>query len=514
MRVALVFNPFSYKVHEENLRVVQKYFGLFPPLSLAWVAAIVRRAGHEAVIVDARTLDLTRQDTAAILKDYRPDVIGAMMTTYMFPETLSWLRYLRSELAASGLRPKVLIGGYNLRVYPEESVLHPEIDFGCREHAYHTVPALLRELERPAPDLGSVPGLVWKKGGAVVINPHPEPIDFDLFPAPARDLLPNELYAEFPTQRKNFTVMVTSLGCPFRCSFCEAGGTPYSPRSPKTVVDEIEECVRRHGVGEIDIFDYDFTAQRQRVLDICEGVVERGIDVSWACRSRVDTVDRGLLEAMARAGCGRIYWGIEHGDQEVLDRLGKKISLEKIRETVALSRGAGIQNLGFFLVGVPGETEESIARTVDFARSLRLDYAQFSKLLAKPGTGLWQDMKKRGWRDYWADWVSGREADRELPRPWLAGLDGERLDALTHEAYLRFSSGPAFILRHLLMCRSLGELLRKVLAYGDMALGRLVRRTGAFRIHHENPVATLLYRRRFKRGRRPAGLVGLLDERG
>ncbi|MFA6316140.1 MAG: radical SAM protein [Elusimicrobiota bacterium] len=496
MRVALVFNPFSYKVHEENLRAVQKYFGLFPPLSLAWVASMVRKAGHEVIIVDCRTLDLTKQDAASILKSWRPDVIGAMMTTYMFPETLSWLAYLRSELSACGMRPKVLVGGYNLRVYPVESLSHPEIDFGCLEHAYHTVPALLRELERPYPDLESVPGLVWKRGGSVVVNPHPQAVDFDLFPNPARDLLPNELYAEFPTQRKNFTVMVTSLGCPRRCAFCEAGGTPYAPRSPKTVLDEMQECVGRHGVREIDIFDYDFTAGRQRLLDICAGIVERGLDVTWACRSRVDNMDAGLLSVMAGAGCRRIYWGIEHGSQETLDRLGKGIRLETVRETLSLSRRAGIQNLGFFLVGVPGETEASAEATAAFSRSLDLDYAQFSKLLAKPGTGLWRDMKAGGWRDYWADWVAGREIDRELPRPWLSGLTSERLDRLAHEAYLKFAFRPSLILRHLAACRSWAELLRKVLAFLDMALGRLLpRRQGAFRIHHENPAAASLRRR-------------------
>ncbi|MBI5882436.1 MAG: radical SAM protein [Elusimicrobia bacterium] len=507
MRVALVFNPFSYKVHEENLRVVQKYFGLFPPLSLAWVAAMVRKAGHDVIIVDCRTLDLSKQDAASILKRWRPDVIGAMMTTYMFPETLGWLAYLRSELESCGMRPKVLVGGYNLRVYPRESVGHPEIDFGCLEHAYHTVPALLRELERPYPDLESVPGLVWKRGGRVVINPHPQAVDFDLFPNPARDLLPNELYAEFPTQRKNFTVMVTSLGCPRRCAFCEAGGTPYAPRSPKTVLDEMQECRERHGIREIDIFDYDFTAGRRRVLDICAGIAARKLDVTWACRSRVDNMDAGLLDAMAQAGCRRIYWGIEHSSQETLDSLGKGIRLSAVREMLTRSRRAGIQNLGFFLVGVPGETEASVAATAAFARSLDLDYAQFSKLLAKPGTGLWRDMKRRGWRDYWADWVAGREIDRELPRPWLDGLDGERLDRVTHDAYLKFALRPAFLLRHLLACRSMAEVLRKTLAFFDMMLGKLrPMRRGAFRIHHENPAATFLRRWSVARqGRVPAG---------
>jgi radical SAM superfamily enzyme YgiQ (UPF0313 family) len=219
MKIALIFNPFSYKAHEENLRVVQKYFGLFPPLSLAWVASIIRESGNDAIIIDARTLRLTPDDVARRLYVYKPDMIGFMMTTYMFPETLEWIKYLKKRLLDNNIKVKVFIGGYNLRVYPKESLSHQEIDFGCYEHAYYTVPALLSALEKKNPCFDHVPGLIWKKNNSIVVNPHPQQIDFNLFPFPARDLLPNELYAEFPTQRKNFTVMVTSLGCPMPAIF-------------------------------------------------------------------------------------------------------------------------------------------------------------------------------------------------------------------------------------------------------------------------------------------------------
>ncbi|RKX92350.1 MAG: hypothetical protein DRP84_10150, partial [Spirochaetes bacterium] len=202
MKLALVFNPFKYKVHEENIRVVQKYFGLFPPLSLAWVAAIAEKAGHQVILVDARTLELSKEETLEILKSFKPDIMGFMMTTYMFPDTLEWIKFLKASLSIP-----VVIGGYNLRVYPRESLFHPEIDFGVVEHAYYTIPALFEELEKEEPDFDNVPGLVYKKNGKIIITPHPQRIIFDDFPAPARHLLPNELYAEFPTERRNFTVM-------------------------------------------------------------------------------------------------------------------------------------------------------------------------------------------------------------------------------------------------------------------------------------------------------------------
>jgi anaerobic magnesium-protoporphyrin IX monomethyl ester cyclase len=488
MKLALVFNPFSYKAHEENLRIVQKYFGLFPPLSLAWVAAIIRRAGHEVIIIDARTLRLSMKEVADKLAAYKPDVIGSMMTTYMFPETLSWLVYLKKNLAGRGLAVKTLIGGYNLRAYPVESMSHKEIDFGCVEHAYYTVPALLDELQSGRFHFGDVPGLAWKKNGEVIINPHPQKIHFDQFPNPARDLLPNDLYAEFPTQRKNFTVMITSLGCPFKCTFCEAGGVPYNPRSAATVIAEIQECYKQYGVREIDIFDYEFTADRQRVRDICAGIREKGLDITWACRSRIDTVDRELLAEMSAAGCRRIYWGIEHGCQQVLDGLHKGITLEQVEKTIAMSKGAGIQNLGFFLIGVPGETKQSVRETLDFAKKLDLEYVQFSKLLAKPGTGAWKEMVAGGWRDYWADWVLGKEKDRVLPRPWLTTMKNDDVNTMAHWAYVKYHSRAGFLLRHAFRCQTPGEFFRKLLAYVEMVFFQenIARPAKRFRAYSDN----------------------------
>ncbi len=462
MKLALVFNPFSYKLHEENLRIVQRYFGLFPPLSMGWVAAIAERAGHDVKLIDARTLRLTPEEVARYLKPWKPDVIGSMMTTYMFRETLGWLEYLRKELD----NPKVLVGGYNLRVYPTESVTPEAIDFGCFNSAYHTVPRLLEELEGGR-NFDDVPGLVYKRNGEIVQTPYgPEP-DFDDYPNPARHLLPNELYAEFPTERKNFTVMVTSKGCPMGCTFCEAGRTPYNPRSVETVLNEIQECYDEYGIREIDVFDYEFCIDRKRTMGISKGIQERGLDILWACRSRIDTVDDELLREMAAAGCGRIYYGIESGSQETLDQVNKGITLEQIRETIRLTKKHGIRALGFFLIGCPGETRRDIKRTVKFAKSLNLDYVQFSKLTAKPLTNLWRDLVKESGYDYWREYILGNVEEQPLPRPWT-DLTNEEIDEIAHKAYVSYHSRPMFLLKHALKLRSWSEFKRKFFAFLEM----------------------------------------------
>jgi anaerobic magnesium-protoporphyrin IX monomethyl ester cyclase len=462
MNVALIFNPFSYKLHEENLRIVQRYFGLFPPLSLAWVAAIAEKAGHNVTLIDARTLRLSKEEVADRLREFKPDIMGFMMTTYMFRETLEWIKFLKAQI-----RVPVMVGGYNLRVYPEESITPGEIDFGCVNSAFYTVPALLSELEGKG-RFADVPGLVYKSNGTIMTTPpYPEVEDFDQYRNPARHLLPNDLYAEFPTERRNFTVLVTSKGCPRGCLFCEAGRTPYNPRSPETVVTEIEECYWKYGIREFDIFDYEFVISRKRAVAICKGLQEKNLDLIWACRARIDSVNEELLREMKKAGCNRIYYGIESGVQEILDRLNKGITLSHIRETISLTKQMGIRALGFFLIGNPGETTEHLKQTLKFAKSLDLDYIQFSKLTAKPLTPLWKDLCTRSGYDYWREYILGNAKEHPLPRPW-SQFTNDEIDALAKQAYVSYHSRPSFLLKSTLKIRSWEEFRRKFFAFLEM----------------------------------------------
>jgi radical SAM superfamily enzyme YgiQ (UPF0313 family) len=485
MRLGLVFNPFSYKLHEENLKIVQRFFGLFPPLSLAWVAGIAEKAGHEVTIIDARTLRLSREDVLDRLRQFAPDVIGFMMTTYMYRETLEWIQYLKKNLNVP-----VIVGGYNLRVYPRESVAPPEIDFGVVEHAYYTLPKLFEELAGHR-RFGDVPGLVYKQNSKTIVTPHEMPIDFDKFPSPARHLLPNELYAEFPTERRNFTVMVTSLGCPRQCGFCEAGGTLYGPRRPETVVAEIEECYTKYGVREIDIFDYEFPIFRDRTLEICRLLKEKKLDLEWACRARVDSVDEQLLREMKDAGCRRIYYGIESGVQEILDRVNKGVALRKVEETVRMTKEMGMRPLGFFLVGAPGDTRETVKQTVKFAKRLDLDYVQFSKTLAKPLTPLWKQVVEKTGYDYWREYILGNVSDQALPRPWTE-LTNEEIDRLARRAYLKFHLRPGFLIRSVLRVRSWSEFKRKFRALCEMLFRqeRVSKADETFAAYDENAIGS------------------------
>ena len=494
MRFACVFNPFKYKLHEENLRVVQRYFGLFPPLSMAWVCSIAERAGHDALLIDARTLRLTKEDVLDRLKQWKPDILGFMMTTYMFRETLEWARFLKKNLNVP-----VIIGGYNLRVYPNESVSMDGPDFGCFNSAYYTVPRLFEELAGRR-HFNDVPCLIYKENGQIKMTPYGREPNFNDYPNPARHLLPNELYAEFTTERKNFTVMVTSKGCPNGCLFCEAGHTPYNPRSPETVINEIKECYSRYNIREIDFFDYDFCVDRKRIEAICDGIIKSSLDIAWACRTRIDYVDETLLRKMKAAGCSRIYFGIESGVQEILDCLNKGINLQQIRDAIEATKGAGIKALGFFLVGSPGETKETFSKTVKFAKSLELDYVQFSKLTAKPLTPYWQQMVQNNGSDYWREYILGNIEEKPLPRPWTS-LTNEEIDSMAKKAYMMYHCRPIFLLRHTLQVKSWSEFQRKFFAFIEMMFRQELVSTPDenFVAYPENKSKLFLYKKKFKK---------------
>jgi radical SAM superfamily enzyme YgiQ (UPF0313 family) len=468
MKIALVSNPFSYEAHEENLKTVQRFFGLFPPLSLAWVAAIAEESGHRAIIIDARTLGLSMQQTAELLKEFKPDLIGFTITTYAYRETLSWIKYIKKEVGGP-----IAVGGFGVGLYPQETLLPEEIDYGFVGQVNRSLPALLDQLSGEK-DFSKIPGLIYKEQGVIKFNPKEEAaFDFDKLPFPARHLLPNELYSSFPTKKHNFTVMVTSFGCPHRCIFCNVALQPYAPRSVEVVLREIEECYHKHDVREIDFFDYEFTVLRARVMQICKGIIEKKLDISWSCRSRVDSVDEELLSCMKAAGCSRIYYGIESGDQQILDNLKKDITVSRIKETIQLTQKRGIKTLGFFMFGSPGETQESIHATIQFAKELNLDFVQFARFTAKPGTLIYENMSRQDEADYWKEFVLGKAEAKALDRPWTE-LGTDEIDAAVRRAYLSFYSRPAFLFRALWEVKTIRELKRKAFAFLEMLFNRQV----------------------------------------
>jgi len=472
MKLALVFAPYSHKRFEENIFVVDEDFGVFPPINVAYAAAIAEQAGHTVRIFDANALmrlgKATEGQLLREIADFAPDAVGLYFSTYMFRDTLRWARSLKLLIGCP-----VIAGGINCLVYPRETLAHPEIDYIVAGHANESLPRLLAAIDGGGP-IDGIEGVGCKIDGQLVLNlPPANPrVDFEAFPLPARHLLDNGLYYSFISQRKNFTIALTTLGCSYDCNFCAIAPLPRGARSPDNVLAEVREVRERYEVREIDFFDANFLTPSTRTRQILEGLASAPADMEFSCRARIDNIDASIATALRRARVRQVYLGIESSDPAILKLLHKRTQPSNARNAVELLKREGIRPLGFFMLGSPGETLTTAMRTILFAMSLGLDYAQFSRTIAKPNTPLHTRLLSVSGEDYWRDWVSGTAPERRLPSPWTE-LTETQIELLTKLAYFMFYYRPGYVTRALGRVRSPQEFSRSARTAARMLLKSL-----------------------------------------
>jgi len=461
-RVSLVYPSYGVTKNEPGVRTVKEYYGVFPSLSLLYVAGVLESMGLEVQFLDANARQMSVDETIKEMEAFRPDLVGYTITTYLFYQSLDWIRRIKESLPVP-----VVVGGIHVGIYPRETMSHEAIDYGIAGEAEVALPPFIEALSGNR-SLQSVKGLCFRMNGGVRLNaPVPFLADIDRAPFPARHLVDNGLYYSFISRYRNFTPMITSRGCPFHCIFCEQGGKPFRPRSAENVLGEMEECIKAFQVKEFDFFDSSFTSNEQRVLQICEGLKKREVRCYWAFRSRIDLVTKRMLRALQGTGCMRIYYGIESGDPAILKTLRKETDLSKIKQTVRLTREAGIDTFGYFMFGSPGETEETIDRTIRFSLKLDLTYAQYSKVTPMPATALYEMIMKEKGHDFWREYILDETKDIYMPRLGT-DLDEEEIQAFVRKAYLHFYARPRYILRALRRVKSFHEIKKSAMAFLSM----------------------------------------------
>jgi len=300
----------------------------------------------------------------------------------------------------------------------------------------------------------------------VIHNPD-QPLlkDIDRLPFPARDLLPNERYSAPFARHVPFGLIITARGCPFQCVYCATRGyygNTWRPRGVENVINELKEMVEIYGLKDIGFWDDTFTINRKRVIAICQRIIEEKLNIQWICLSRVDTVDPEILSWMKKAGCYQIQFGVESGDEEVLRRLGKNITIGQIKSAFQWSREAGIESAAFFMLGNPGETEKSVRKTINLALELPATYASFNINTPYPGCELFDQIKDQldgDWNHFDAKHAS-----------YQSGFDKKGLEKYIREAYRRFYYRPKYLFKSLLKVRSPGDLSRHIKAAWDVLL--------------------------------------------
>ena len=428
---------------------------LYPPIELAHVAALLEEEGHEVVILDADGRGHGPDEALAAIVAEQPGLVCLDSSSTSLDQDLALARRTRESLGVP-----VAILGSQVTFTPGEIFSAENVDVVVRGEPERTV-AELAERVASGGSLEGVAGTTWKRAdGEIIHEEEREKIsDLDSLPIPARHLLDNSIYS-FPGLDGPVTTVKSSRGCPLDCSFCGytlAQGLRFRFRSPEHVLSELVDLHRNHGLRHVVFRDPIFTTRKDRVHEICDGILREGLDLEWQCETAVKTLDRPLIEKMAAAGCRHISLGVESGNQEIQKKhCGNKLSnLDQAHEVFRACRDNGIETRAFCMIGFPEETPEMAEETISLVDSLDPDQVQFCAVTAYPGTPLYELL--RGERDFDYATMTGFQA--------LEGneyMTAQEIEAKIREAYRRFYRRPKRLVREL---RSPSRLAARVSRY-------------------------------------------------
>ncbi|RZN57022.1 MAG: radical SAM protein [Candidatus Methanomethylicota archaeon] len=443
MKITLIHPPSSMDI--ETISVL----GLrAPPLGLAYIAAVLEKEGYDVDIIDATALGLSFKELGNELKKRNPDVIGVTSITPTIYDAMKTID-IAKEYCPNAI---TVMGGCHITALPEETLLEcPNLDIGVIGEGEATIIDLLKAIENKK-DLSEVDGIIYRKDGKIKRNKPRKLIEnLNEIPFPARHLLPLDRYTVLG-ERVKLGNILTSRGCPFNCIFCSSSqfyGRKFRARSPKNVVDEIEEVVNKYKIKSIEIVDDNFTVDKKRAWEIAKEIIDRKLDIWWACGSRVDLITKELLQIFKKAGCGVIYYGIESGSERILKILKKGISLEQAKRAIKWAKEVGMEVVGSFIIGTPGETKEDVMKTIRFAIDSGLDFAQFTTMTPYPGTEIYEIAKRENLlvtKD-WSKFTTIKPIMRTKE------LSIEEISSLISFAYRKFYLRASFIFRQIIKGR-------------------------------------------------------------
>lgn len=445
MRVLLIYPPISKQ--ERYSSAIGNAGGDQIPLGVFYLAAYLRAHGHEVMVVDGEARGLDCGQIAAIAEAFGPGLVGISSTTVAFHRALEVSEAIRQ------CRPDtpIVLGGPHVSSNASHAMSFSVFDYGILGEGEAALEELARVLET-AGSPGDIPGLAWRDGEQLSINP-PRKLQesLDLLPFPAYDLIPDlSVYRPPPCNYQKAPVVnvITSRGCPNQCTFCDRSvfGQRVRQRSAGNIAEEIALLVSTYGVREIAFVDDTFTIRPQRIRELFAILEEERISFPWTCMSRVDTVDEDLLRFMRDHGCWHISFGIESGNEAILQQIKKRISLPQARQVIGWCVKLGIRTKGFFIVGHPGETEETIEQTIRCALDLPLDDIVATLNTPIPGSPQYAEIEAWGTLDA-TDW-----SQFNYWRPVFVpkGLSHEMLLARHREFYRRFYFRPRILWRYFL----------------------------------------------------------------
>jgi anaerobic magnesium-protoporphyrin IX monomethyl ester cyclase len=386
----LVVNPPAYNKKDfiregRCMQTKSSWAALWMPLSLCYISAMLRKDGHEVQLIDCIAEKMNESKFLDLCREFVPEMVVLNTAIPSIPGDMKTASAIKATLPAA----KIAIVGMFPSLYEKECLERfQQIDFAIMDEPEWAVSDLASALSGNKA-LEKVRGLIFRKVKEIIVNERQNlwENNLDDLPFPARDLLNNDAY-RLPTNRKRFTLLSVGRGCSEKCIYCVANlyyGKRFRKRSVESVIREIEECTEKYDIRNFLFWGESFTTDPEYGAAICDEIIKRNINIIWSSTSRVDTLNKTLLDKMKRAGCILLGLGIESYNQEVLNRARKRITVEQIDAAVDMVRSVGIKSMGHFVFGLPGDTRESAFKTIDFA-CRNLSFAQFYCAIPYPKT--------------------------------------------------------------------------------------------------------------------------------
>ncbi|MCS7121494.1 MAG: B12-binding domain-containing radical SAM protein [Archaeoglobaceae archaeon] len=422
-----------------SVEVVERLDISTPPLGLCYLASCLREAGFKVKIIDDLVEKLNFEELIKKIKN--AIMVGITSTTPTFNSALNYAKKIKEKLSTF-----IILGGVHVTFKPYDA-MKSYVDAVCIGEGEETIVEVAERVEA-GKNLEGVKGIFYREGEKIIENqPRKFIEDLDRIPFPAYDLISLEKYTVLGKRLRSFP-MITSRGCPFSCNYCSSSlfmGKKFRARSAKNVVDEIEWLVNDFKARSIAFSDDTFTLNKKRVEEICKEIKNRGLEISWSCSSRVDTVDEDTIKIMKEAGCKAIYFGVESASERILKYYKKRISVEKAFKAVNLAKKYKITTICSFIVGAPDETKEEMEKTLKLAIDLDPNYAQFSVLTPYPGTEIYEEARSKGLL------LTENYDEYTAAKPVLSNfyLKPEEISEFLKKCYLKFYLRPKFLFREL-----------------------------------------------------------------
>lgn len=419
-----------------------------PPLGLCYLASSARKQGYRTRIIDAPALNLDLARTVSETAQTGAELIGITASTVSLNRALELAKALRQNR----IKVPLIIGGPHVSSMPRETLEEcPEFEIGVINEGEYTLPEIIASA-KAGRDLHTIPGIVYRDGPEIKLSPRRENIaDLDSIPFPAWDLLPHlpRYYKPSPHSylRLPSSSLMSSRGCNGTCTFCARPfmGEKYRAHSAEYTVGMIDHLVRTYGIKDIMFYDDNFLFDKKRVVAICAALLKKNYAISWSCLARPEITSVELFGLIKRAGCWQIAYGIESGDQAILTTIKKRVTLERIAEVIRKTNEAGIHSRGYFMIGCPGETPETIEKTSRFTSESGLKDFHVTFCTPMPGAELFDTAQNYG--TFERDWKKlGFWDPVFIPK----GMTKEQLIEAHRRMYRKFYLRPSTLLRYVM----------------------------------------------------------------